>query len=157
MNKNYINVYINLINFSRNKKIFTFFTKEDTFSDRLIIFLFHFGFFLKIYNKTVDKKKMQNVYDYIFKELESSIREIGYGDASINKKMKNYINTFYLILDKIDNWEDLSINDRENLLKNFLNYNENIRNLSDYFEKYRLFLVNNSFNSFTKGVINLKN
>ena len=100
---------------------------------------------------------MQNVYDYIFKELESSIREIGYGDASINKKMKNYINTFYLILDKIDNWEDLSINDRENLLKNFLNYNENIRNLSDYFEKYRLFLVNNSFNSFTKGVINLKN
>ena len=45
---------------------------------------------------------MQNLYDYVFKQLEISIREIGYGDASINKKMKNYINLFYSIINQIE-------------------------------------------------------
>tara|TARA_Y100000992_G_scaffold92190_1_gene59321 strand:+ start:92 stop:361 length:270 start_codon:yes stop_codon:yes gene_type:complete len=89
MNNNYINIYNNLVNFSRNKKIFSIFTQNDTFSDRLIILLFHLGFFIKNYKNSVDKKEMQNIYDYIFRQLELSIREIGYGDASINKKMKN--------------------------------------------------------------------
>ena len=44
---------------------------------------------------------MQKLYDFVFKQLEISIREIGYGDASINKKMKNYINLFYSIINQI--------------------------------------------------------
>ena len=75
---------------------------------------------------------MQNVYDYIFKNIEISIREIGYGDASINKKMKNYINLFYSIIEKIDSWDDFD------------------------FDKYYIFLRNNTFNSFLKGVIKAK-
>ena len=55
MNKNYINIYNNLIKFSRNKKLFSIFTKEDSFSDRLIIFLLHFGFFLKIYKNNENR------------------------------------------------------------------------------------------------------
>ena len=90
----YINIYNNLVKFSRNKKIFTIFTENDTFSDRLIIFLIHFGFFIKNFKSSVTKKEMQDLYDYIFRQLELSIREIGYGDASINKKMKVYINVF---------------------------------------------------------------
>ena len=39
------------------------------------------------------------------RQIELSIREIGYGDATINKKMKDYINILYSIIDKIDNWE----------------------------------------------------
>ena len=95
MDQNYINIYNNLIRFSRNKNIFKIFTNKDSFSDRLTIFLFHFGFFLKTYKNNENKQKMQKIYDYIFRQLELSIREIGYGDASINKKMKTYINTFY--------------------------------------------------------------
>ena len=34
---------------------------------------------------------MQEIYDYIFRQVELSIREIGYGDQSINKKMKDYL------------------------------------------------------------------
>ena len=90
MSENYINIYNNLVNFSRNKKLFTEFTKEDTFSDRLIIFLLHFAFFLKIYKNNENQDKMQNIYDYIFKQIELNIREIGYGDMSINKKMKSH-------------------------------------------------------------------
>ena len=70
--------------------------------------MLHFAFFLKIYKKDNDKNILQEIYDYIFRQLELSIREIGYGDQSINKKMKDYINLFYAMIDKIDNWEDLS-------------------------------------------------
>ena len=155
MNKNYINIYNNLIKFSRNKKLFSIFTKEDSFSDRLIIFLLHFGFFLKIYKNNENQQKMQNIYDYIFKQLELSIREIGYGDVTINKKMKTYINTFHSLLNKIEIWEDLTEDNRDDLLRSFFNYEGEIKDLSKYFEKYRLFLIKSSLNLFTKGVIKL--
>ena len=155
MNKNYINIYNNLIKFSRNKKLFSIFTKEDSFSDRLIIFLLHFGFFLKIYKNNENQQKMQNIYDYIFKQLELSIREIGYGDVSINKKMKTYINTFHSLLNKIEIWEDLTEVNRDDLLRSFFNYEGEIKDLSKYFEKYRLFLIKSSLNLFTKGVVKL--
>ena len=48
--------------------------------------------------------------------MELSIREIGYGDASINKKMKDYINVFFSILDKINDWNNL----------------DNVKNLRDF-------------------------
>ena len=155
MNKNYINIYNNLIKFSRNKKLFSIFTKEDSFSDRLIIFLLHFGFFLKIYKNNENQQKMQNIYDYIFKQLELSIREIGYGDVTINKKMKTYINTFHSLLNKIEIWEDLTEVNRDDLLRSFFNYEGKIKDLSKYFEKYRLFLIKSSLNLFTKGVVKL--
>jgi len=97
---------------------------------------------------------MQNIYDYIFKQIELNIREIGYGDMSINKKMKSYINIFHTLLRKIDTWEKIDDKKRDDLLKSFLNYNKDMRNLSKYFEKYRLFLLKSSLNLFIKGVIN---
>ena len=44
MNNNYINFYNNLIHLTRNKNLYKDFTNHDTFSDRLVIFLFHFAF-----------------------------------------------------------------------------------------------------------------
>ena len=38
------------------------------------------------------KSILQDIYDFIFRQIELSIREIGYGDQSINKKMKDYLN-----------------------------------------------------------------
>ena len=97
---------------------------------------------------------MQNIYDYIFKQIELNIREIGYGDMSINKKMKSYINIFHTLLKKIDTWEEIDHMKRDDLLRSFLNYNKDMRNLSKYFEKYRLFLLKSSLNLFIKGVVN---
>jgi Uncharacterized conserved protein len=156
MNSKYINVYNNLINLTRNKKIFYNFTKNDDFSDRLIIFLIHFAFFLKVYKNQVSKNEMQKVYDFVFKHLEISIREIGYGDASINKKMKNYINLFYLIINKIDNWDNLDFKRKNVFFCEYLNNSSNMDNLIEYFNKYYIFLTNNTFNSFLKGVIKAK-
>ena len=154
--KNFINIYNNLVKFSRNKLIFSLFTQKDTFSDRLIIFLFHFGFFLKEFKKTQDKELLQEIFDYIFKELEISIREIGYGDASINKKMKTYVNSLYSIIEKIESWDQLSLDNKNRIFISFLNYDGDVSKLTKYFDKYSIFLKKNSFNSFLNGVINLE-
>ena len=156
MNDQYINIYNNLVKLTRNKALYKNFSTQDTFSDRLIFFLFHFAFFLKVFKKNTEKKILQDIYDYNFKQLELSIREMGYGDVSINKKMKSYLNTFYSILDKIDNWEMLSSVNKGVIISNFLNINANTSNLTNYFDKYLLSLSNNTLNSFTKGVIKLK-
>ena len=96
---------------------------------------------------------MQDIYDYIFRQLELSIREIGYGDQSINKKMKDYLNLFYAIVDKINSWEDLSLELRVSILETFVENQDNAPYLADYFEKYRLKLSNNTLNFYIKGVI----
>jgi len=153
MNKNYINIYNNLVKLTRNKDLYIDFKEQDTFSDRLIFFLLHFAFFLKIYKENNDKKLLQEIYDFIFRQVELSIREIGYGDQSINKKMKDYLNLFYGMIDKIHEWDSMILESRSILLENFLDNAENTDYLADYFEKYRLNLLNNTLNSHIKGVI----
>ena len=154
MNKNYINIYNNLVKLTRNKELYKDFKKQDTFSDRILFFLLHFAFFLKIYKENHDKEILQEIYDYIFRQVELSIREIGYGDQSINKKMKDYLNLFYGIIDKIHDWENLTLESRALLLENFLDNAKNTDYLAVYFEKYRLNLINNTLNSYIKGVFN---
>ena len=45
------------------------------------------------------KNYLQEIYDYTFRQVELSVREIGYGDQSINKKMKDYLK-FILCYDR---------------------------------------------------------
>tara|TARA_B110000037_G_scaffold121531_1_gene138898 strand:+ start:40 stop:507 length:468 start_codon:yes stop_codon:yes gene_type:complete len=153
MSNNYINIYNNLVNLTRNKELYNNFNNQDTFSDRLIFFLLHFAFFLKIYKENNDKKLLQNIYDYIFRQVELSVREIGYGDQTINKRMKDYLNLFYGMIDKIHNWEALSDKSRTKILEIFLDNATNSQYLVNYFEKYRLKLINNTLNSYIKGVV----
>ena len=153
MSNNYINFYNNLIHLTRNKKLYNDFTNHDTFSDRLVIFLFHFAFFLNIFKSDQDKKTLQNIFDYIFKQLETSIREIGYGDASINKKMKNYVNVFYSILQNIENWDNLEQHKKIQIFQNFLNIKNECSLLINYFDNYRNYIKKSTFNSLLKGVI----
>ena len=153
MNKNYINIYNNLVNLTRNKELYSDFKEQDTFSDRLIFFLLHFAFFLKIYKENNDKKLLQEIYDFIFRQMELSIREIGYGDQSINKKMKDYLNLFYSMIDKIHDWDSQTLESRALILEKFLDNAKNTDYLAVYFEKYRLNLINNTLNSYIKGVV----
>ena len=153
MKNNYINIYNNLVKLTRNKDLYKNFIDQDTFSDRLIFFLLHFAFFLKIHKENNKKKLLQDIYDYIFRQVELSIREIGYGDQTINKKMKDYLNLFYAMIDKMHDWENLTIKSKTNILEVFLDNSTNVEYLVDYFEKYRLNLLNNTLNSYIKGVV----
>jgi cytochrome b pre-mRNA-processing protein 3 len=154
MNSKYINVYNNLVNLTRNKDLYKSFDKQDSFSDRLTFFLLHFAFFLKVFKNDSNKDILQEIYDYIFRQLELSIREIGYSDQSINKKMKDYLNVFYAMIDKVHNWESLSNESKKSSLSNFLINNADTVFLLDYFEKYYVKLSNNTLISHIKGVVN---
>ena len=154
MNDKYNNIYNNLVNLTRNKDLYKDFKVQDTFSDRLLFFLLHFAFFLKVF-KYSDKKVLQDIYDYIFRQLELSIREIGYGDASINKKMKDYINLFHSIINKIENWNSINLAEKTKRIKSLLNINNN-DDLSVYFDKYSVELENNTLNYYIKSVIKPK-
>ena len=107
MNDIYLKVYNNLIKLTRNKNLYNS-KKQDTFYDRMIILFFHLGFLFKEYKNIEDKKNLQNFFDYSIRQIELSIREIGYGDATINKKMKEYVNLLFSVIDKINNWETIN-------------------------------------------------
>ena len=155
MKKNYINIYNNLVKLTRNKDLYKGFKNQDTFSDRLIFFLLHFAFFLKEHKINNEKDILQDIYDFIFRQMELSIREIGYGDQSINKKMKDYLNLFYAMIDKINNWNELTQDSKFSILLTFLDNTDNIEYLTSYFDKYCLNLKNITLNSFIKGIIKL--
>jgi|TARA_B110000438_G_C15805056_1_gene646912 cytochrome b pre-mRNA-processing protein 3 len=153
MDYKYINIYNNLINLTRNKKLYKDFKDQDTFSDRLLFFLFHFAFFLKVFKTKKNKKLLQNIYDYIFRVLELSIREKGYGDATINKKMKIYLNLFHTLINKIDKWEDIDKASKNKILSTFFMINMDKFYLVDYFDKYLNNLSKNTLNLYIKGVV----
>ena len=156
MTNNKLNIYNNLIKLTRNKKFYLKLEQNETFSDRLIILFFHFGFFLKNYKDFISKEESQDIFDFFMRQIELSIREIGYGDVSVNKKMKQYINLFYSIIEKIENWPNLDNVSKINILSNFLKIGDDIQYYVDYFEKYRKFLTENTLNQFTKDILNLK-
>ena len=156
MNIEYLNIYNNLIKLTRNKNLYLSLKNKDTFSDRLIILLFHFGFFLQFYKDEATKKDSQNLFDFVIKQIELSIREIGYGDVSINKKMKDYVNLFYLILEKIEKWHSLEKSKKTNLIADLININRDNDLLANYFDKYREFLINNPLKNFRKDIIEIK-
>ncbi len=156
MNNEYLNIYNNLVNLTRNKNLYLKLKNDETFSDRLIILLFHFGFFLQIYKKEISKSEAQKLFDFFIKQIELSIREIGYGDVSVNKKMKDYVNLFYSILDKIDKWENMDNKKKTLLIGNFLNLKDENDEISIYYSKYRDFLINNTLKIFTKDILEIK-
>ena len=152
MNKNYLYIYNNFINLTRNKDLYSSLDRDDNFSDRLTLFLLHFAFFLKNFKKEENKITLQEIYDFNFRQLELSIREIGYGDQSINKKMKDYINLFHGLISEIHFWEKISFAEKKDCLSKFLPNFKNIDNLVSYFEKFSLELKKYDLNSYLKSV-----
>ena len=152
MNRNYLNIYNTLVNYTRNKDLYISLKREDNFSDRLSLFLLHFAFFLKNFKNNENKEILQEIYDFNFKQLELSIREIGYGDQSINKKMKVYINLFHSMIDNIHYWDDIKKSEKIDKLTIFLEDFNKIDDLVDYFEDFKTKLTKKNLNLLLKGV-----
>ena len=152
MSEKYLHIYNNLINLTRNKDLYKNLNRKDIFSDRLIIFLIHFSFFLKNFKNPENKNILQEIYDFNFRQLELSIREIGYGDQSINKKMKNYINLFHSMISEIHFWDKLTRSEKLHKISLFLSNFNNIDDLLDYFEEFNLNLSKKTLNSYLKSV-----
>ena len=153
MDEKYLHIYNNLINYTRNKNLYMNLNRKDNFSDRLTLFLLHFSFFLKNFKNEENKKVLQEIYDFNFRQLELSIREIGYGDQSINKKMKDYINLFHSMVSEIHFWDTFSKAEKLKKFSLFLSDFQNIDELLEYFEEFNSDLSKKTLNSFLKSVI----
>ena len=136
-------IYNNLVKLSRNIYFYKDIKLEDKLENRIIIIFAHLVVILRcLKNDKANKNLSQELYDNIFLNIENNLREIGHGDVTVNKKMKNFNQIFHdLLLKFIDqnNSNKIRINEMMKFL--FLNNkNDEISiKLNDYFEKYHDF------------------
>ena len=91
------NIYTNIIKTSRNKSFFLDFNVDDTVEGRFDIIILHsfivFNFFIHINDQKSSLPQM--LFDHMFRDFDSNLREMGFGDIAVNKRMKQFIKAFY--------------------------------------------------------------
>tara|TARA_B100000941_G_scaffold187499_1_gene134971 strand:- start:351 stop:701 length:351 start_codon:yes stop_codon:yes gene_type:complete len=87
--------------------------------------------------KKKGNKFNQNEYDNVFFNIENNLRELGLGDVSVNKKMKDLNKILYDILLKINESEENNfIINKKLVLKYFSSLNDQKNSKIDDFERY---------------------
>ena len=153
-------LYNYILLFSRNKLFYTKFDLIDTFQNRIHLIFIHISFiFIKVKqnNKNqIYKIFYQKIFDLTFNKIELNMREIGFGDSTINKNMKFLVKTFYSILFNCEKYKEMRTNDKNEFLNKYLELN-NIKNNSinkgiiEYFDKYEAFCFDLKADSVLKG------
>lgn len=123
-----------MLSLSRNLFFYSQIKLKDTFETRVYLIFFHFSIILTVFRIKKINFSQQN-YDDLFYCIENDLRELGFGDVSVNKKMKNMNKIFYDILLKINKSNnDFLIN--KNLI---LKYFECLKDSNS--DKYELFAL----------------
>tara|TARA_B100000282_G_C31617261_1_gene437680 strand:- start:317 stop:781 length:465 start_codon:yes stop_codon:yes gene_type:complete len=154
MNIIYLNTYNSLIKLTRNKKLYNL-NKKDTFYDRMIIFFFHLSFLLKNFKNKEKKDELQNFFDFCIRQIELSIREIGYGDATINKKMKEYVNLLFSIIDKINDWENKKFQEKVDIFNYYIEGDNKYDFYVEYFDDFSKNVSKNTFKTISKDILSV--
>ena len=153
-------IYTNILLLSRNTLFYTKFDLIDTFQNRIHLIFIHISFiFIKI--KQNDKKNIyknfcQEMFDLIFNKIELNMREIGFGDSTINKNMRYLIKTFYNILFSCEKYKEMNLSTKDIFLNKYLRLN-NIKNTAynkgiiEYFDKYEAFCFDLNPDSVLQG------
>ena len=151
-------LYNKLTELSRNKFFYSDTQLKDSFQTRILLIFFHLSIVLKISKKSNFKKKAQEIFDNIFQNIEYHMRELGHGDVSVNKNMKNLNKMFYDILYNVDQDLDDSEKSKKLLMKYFFSKDklddEKVMKLADYFQKFRDFCFDLDVNNMLNGSIN---
>ena len=165
LNKNifkYNDLYNKIISLTREKFFYTEISLKDELITRIYLVLFHLGFILELLKKNNKNKKLaQNIYDSFFINIDLHLREIGHGDVSVNKKMKDLIKLFYEILLYCEQWDIRGSKDKMKFLMNLFDNNNEMNfdkhKLLIYLDNYRYNLQDISLNFLIKGIITNKN
>ena len=153
-------LYNNILLLSRNKLFYSKFNLSDTFQNRINLIFIHISFiFIKIKQDRENKKYQlfyQNMFNLIFSKIESNMREIGYGDVTVNKNMKFLVKTFYNILLSCENFKKKNLNEKKVFLFRYLECKNNQKTLNNvplikYFDTYQAFCFDLSSDSVLKG------
>tara|TARA_Y200000002_G_C22480391_1_gene578505 strand:- start:258 stop:749 length:492 start_codon:yes stop_codon:yes gene_type:complete len=139
--KHSVNLYNTLLYLSRNIFFYRDLQLEDNYETRIYLMFFHYSIILYIMKQRGNKPDQVN-YNNLFFNIENNLRELGFGDVSVNKKMKDLNKIFYDILIKFnDSSTDFKLN--KNLItKYFVKLKDNddkFNNFSRYFSNFYTF------------------
>jgi hypothetical protein len=153
-------LYNKLVELSRNIFFYKKILLKDSFETRINLIFVHLSLIFIIF-----KKKKQNfpqeIFDNIFLNIEYHIRELGHGDVTVNKEMKNLTRIFYDILLKINNSKSTEFELNKAIFKIYFNPTSPnsliiIDNLTSYFSNFYNFCFELKTYNMLKGQINFK-
>tara|TARA_B100000963_G_scaffold321888_1_gene305549 strand:+ start:1721 stop:2224 length:504 start_codon:yes stop_codon:yes gene_type:complete len=158
--KHNFDLYSSLLNLSRNIFFYEKVQLKDNFETRIYLMFIHFSIMM-IITKKKGQKFDQISYDQLFHSIENNLRELGIGDVSVNKKMKDFNKILYDILLKIENKSTVNseFNLNYELISKYFSElndpnNEKFRQLANYIGKFHNFCfelpLNNMLNNINK-------
>ena len=137
-------IYQNIVEISRSKFFYLNLKLKDNFETRFDLIIFH-AFIIFFYYKNLKKGKSvisQDLFDFMFIDFENNLREMGFGDIAVNKKMKVFITAFYGRLaqyskgfDDYKNDGDISLL-QQTILNNIYKGEETLNEHINYFIEY---------------------
>ena len=160
INKHERDLYNTLLSLSRNIFFYTKIKLKDTFDTRIYLMFIHFSIMMIIFKKK-GKKFNQDSYDSLFHNIENNLREAGFGDVSVNKKMKDFNKQLYDILLKIENKENNSFKlNKELVIKYFNELDEPNKDkfieFDDYFKNFYNFCFELPLDNMIREAINFR-
>ena len=158
--KHNTDLYNILLKLSRNIFFYKKIQLNDSFETRIFLMFFHFSILMIIFKKKGEKFD-QGEYDNVFNSIEYNLRELGFGDVSVNKKMKDFNKILYDILLKID---DNSENDFKLNKKLVTKYFNSLKGENDpktvdferYFDKFYKFCFELPLQNMIRETLNFK-
>mgnify|MGYP001156986383 CR=1 FL=1 len=156
-------LYNKILFLSRNKLFYTKMHLNDTFQNRINLIFLHISFIFiksKQNNKNMNYQIFsQKIFDLIFEKIDQNMREVGYGDVTVNKNMKFLVKIFYNILLNCENYKNKNLNSKNSFLLDCLtlkNVKNDIKNndLVNYFDQYEAFCLDLSLDNVLKGDLN---
>ncbi|MDC0937998.1 ubiquinol-cytochrome C chaperone family protein [Pelagibacteraceae bacterium] len=153
-------LYNTLLSLSRNIYFYKKIQLEDSFETRIYLIFLHFSIMMLIFKKK-GKKFSQESYDSLFYNVENNLRELGFGDVSVNKKMKDFNKILYDILLKIDkNTGNQFILNEKLIFKYFKDFNdkkvEKYNEFETYFTNFYNFCFELSLDNMIREAIKFK-
>jgi len=137
-------IYQSIIDNSRSKIFYIDLDVDDSFESRFDLVILHsfiiFQYFIEIDDKK--NKLSQSLFDFMFLDFENNLREMGFGDIAVNKRMKKFISAFYgRILSYSNAYAEykkdaslsyFSLSIRKNIYKDKKVSDEKVNKISDY-------------------------
>ena len=146
---------------SRNIFFYKDISLADTFETRIYLMFIHFSIILKIFKKK-GKKFDQNSYDALFHSIENNLRESGFGDVTVNKKMKDMNKLLYDILLKFEKNESNLFKLNSKLVSKYFRElsnekEEKYKKFESYFNDFHNFCFELSLDNMLREAINFRN
>ena len=121
----------------------------------------HFSIMMIIYKKK-GKKLNQKSYDYLFGNIENNLRELGFGDVSVNKKMKDLNKLLYDILLKLEKERNNEFSINQKLISKYFvdlkeEKSEKYQAFERYFTNFYNFCFELTLDNMVREAINFRN